>query len=69
MRDLDQLPSVCERIGVELRNEYIIGYAPTNDAQDGSYRKVKVTVAAPPGMPKLRAHNRQGYYAPALLTR
>jgi Ca-activated chloride channel homolog len=67
VKDLDQLPTVCERIGNELRSEYLIGYAPTNDQQDGTYRKVKVTVSSPEGTPALRAHNRQGYYAPAML--
>jgi Ca-activated chloride channel homolog len=66
VKNLDELPAVCERIGNDLRNEYLIGYAPSNDAQDGTYRKVKVTVAAPEGSPRLRAHNRQGYYAPTL---
>jgi Ca-activated chloride channel homolog len=69
VKNLDDLPAVCERIGNELRNEYVIGYSPVNDAQDGTYRQVKVTVTPPPGMPELRAHNRQGYYAPALFTR
>ena len=69
VKTLDELPSVCERIGNDLRNQYLIGYAPTDDAQDGTYRKVKVLVTAPPEMPALRAHHRQGYYAPALLGR
>lgn len=69
VNNLDELPTVCERIGNELRNEYLIGYSPTNDAEDGTYRKVKVTVSAQEGMPSLRAHNRQGYYAPAALDR
>ncbi|HLH40371.1 MAG TPA: VWA domain-containing protein [Bryobacteraceae bacterium] len=69
VQNLDELASVCERIGRELRNEYLIGYAPANDAQDGTYRKVKVTVTPPSGMPELRAHHRQGYYAPALFGR
>jgi len=65
VKNLDDLPAVCERIGSDLRNEYLVGYAPANGEQDGSYRKVKVTMTPPPEMPPLRAHNRQGYYAPA----
>ncbi len=57
---LEDLPSVCERIGTELRNQYVLGYAPSN-SDDHSYRHVKVLVDAP-GMPPLRVHNRQGYY-------
>ena len=63
VRNLEDLPSVCARIGSELRNQYLIGYAPANAAQDGKFRKVKVTVTAPDDMPSLRAHHRQGYVA------
>jgi Ca-activated chloride channel homolog len=65
VKNLDDLPAVCERIGNDLRNQFVIGYAPTNGEQDGSYRKVRVTVAPPQDLPPLRAHYRQGYYAPA----
>lgn len=57
--NLEDLPAVCERIGNELRNQYIIGYAPSNP-DDPSFRHVKVTVSAP-GMPPLRVYHRQGY--------
>ncbi len=63
VRHLEDLPSVCARIGNELRNQYLIGYAPTSAAQDGKFRQVKVTVSAPENMPPLRAHHRLGYYA------
>jgi Ca-activated chloride channel family protein len=60
---LDELPGLCARIGSELRNQYLIGYAPTNGADDGRYRHVKVTVVPQAKMPPLRTHHRQGYYA------
>ena len=63
VRNLNDLPAVCERIGNELRNQYLIGYSPANATEDGSYRHVKVTVAAHDSAEKLRAHHRQGYYA------
>ena len=63
VQNLNDLPSVCERIGNELRNQYLIGYAPSNGIADGRYRRVRVTVAAPDVSDKLRAHHRQGYYA------
>jgi Ca-activated chloride channel family protein len=59
IRNLEDLPSVCERIGNELRNQYVIGYAPAN-ADDTGYRHVKVTVAASE-MPPLHVYHRQGY--------
>jgi hypothetical protein len=43
---------------MELRNQYVLGYTPTNSEEDGKYRRVKVTVPTP-----LRSHFRHGYYA------
>jgi VWFA-related protein len=63
VRNIGELPELCERIGGLLRNQYVIGYAPVNAAEDGSYRHVIVTVSPPPQMPPLTAHHRQGYYA------
>ncbi len=65
VRDLNDLPGLCERIGMELRNQYVLGYYSTNPLEDGRYRRVKVMVTAPADMPPLRAHSRQGYYAGA----
>jgi VWFA-related protein len=59
IHDLADLPSVCERIGADLRNQFVIGYAPSN-SDDSGYRHVKVTVSAPE-MPPLRVYHRQGY--------
>lgn len=58
------LPSVAARIAVELRNQYVLGYYPKNQDRDGKYRKVEVKVTQPPGVSALKAHWRQGYYAP-----
>ncbi len=56
VKDLDELPAVCEKIGAELRYQYMIGYSPTNDDEESGYRHVKVEVAPP-----LRAYYRSGY--------
>jgi Ca-activated chloride channel homolog len=58
------LPSVAARIAVELRNQYVLGYYPKNQARDGKYRKVEVKVSQPSGVSTLKPHWRQGYYAP-----
>jgi Ca-activated chloride channel homolog len=63
--DLNELPKISERIGVELRNQYVLGYSPANLERDGKYRTIKLNLAPPPGMPKLRTQYRHGYYAPA----
>jgi Ca-activated chloride channel family protein len=59
------LPSVATRIAVELRNQYVLGYYPSNKARDGKYRNVEVQVSPPPGLgSSLKVHWRHGYYAP-----
>ena len=63
--DLNELPEISERIGMELRNQYLLGYSPMNLERDGKYRKIKLDLAPPAGMPRLRTHYRQGYFAPA----
>ena len=63
--NLDDLESISVRISRELRNQYVLGYSPTNDSRDGKYRQVKLKLDTPLDMPKLRANYRHGYYAPA----
>lgn len=64
VQNLAELPDVAAKIGLELRNQYILGYRPTNDARDGKYRKVEVKLVNTRGLPRLRARARRGYYAP-----
>lgn len=59
------LPSVAARIAIELRNQYVLGYYPRDQVRDGKYHTVEVKVAQPPGVPALKMHWRQGYYAPS----
>jgi VWFA-related protein len=61
---LDELNSISESISRELRNEYVIGYAPANGSRDGKYRQVRVEVTPPPELQNLRTYYRHGYYAP-----
>jgi len=62
--NLADLPDVAAKIGVELRNQYVLGYSPTNQARDGKYRKISVKLVQPRGLPQLHAFWRTGYYAP-----
>lgn len=63
--DTNELPDIAAKIGVELRNRYVLGYSPSDTQRDGRYHKVEVKLAPPRGLPKLNAHWRTGYYAPA----
>jgi len=65
VENLNELPDVAEKIGIELRNQYVLGYVPTNQNHDGKWRRVKVEVKKIRGMPQLRPYFRDGYYAPA----
>jgi VWFA-related protein len=38
-------------IGQTIRNQYSLAYHPSNSAQDGSYRKIKVELVGPDGHP------------------
>lgn len=63
--DLQDLGDIAERISEELRNEYVVGYTPTEKKRDGQWRKLKVRLLPPPGLPLLTVHSREGYYAPS----
>jgi Ca-activated chloride channel family protein len=55
----------CKELSADLRNQYVIGYNPTNRATDGAWRNIRVRVRTE-GLPKelsdLSVRARQGYY-------
>ncbi len=59
-KTLSEVETITPQIAHEIRNQYILAYSPTNQALDGSFRQIKVTVKAP-GNPTVRTRN--GYYA------
>ena len=63
--DLNELPDIASKIGIELRNSYVLGYSPQNAVHDGRYHRVQVKLVPPHGLPALKAFWRLGYYAPA----
>jgi Ca-activated chloride channel homolog len=63
--DPNDLPNVAVRIGIELRNQYVLAYSPKNQKKDGKYRRVEVKVNQPAGISSLKVHWRLGYYAPS----
>ena len=62
--NLAELPDVAAKIGIELRNQYMLGYSPKNATRDGKYRRVQVRLVKTTGLPQLKASFRTGYYAP-----
>jgi Ca-activated chloride channel family protein len=61
---LDDLPDIAAKIGLELRNQYILGYKPGNTRHNGAWRKIRVKLAPPKGLPPLKVYAKTGYYAP-----
>jgi VWFA-related protein len=62
---LNELADIAAKIGIELRNQYMLYYTPKNQTRDGKYRHVTVKLVQPRGLPPLKAFFRLGYYAPA----
>ena len=58
------LPEAANKIGVELRNQYVLGYHPSGSVRDGKWHKIKVKLLPPKGLPPLQLSAKQGYYAP-----
>lgn len=63
--DVNELADVATKIGIELRNQYVLGYRPTNGTRDGKWRKIKVKLIPPKGLPPLHVYAKTGYYAPS----
>jgi Ca-activated chloride channel family protein len=61
-RESSKVVEVCERIAGDIRNQYMLGYAPTNQKLDNSYRTIKVVVAGRRGA-RLQVRARAGYIA------
>ncbi|MGH9507004.1 MAG: VWA domain-containing protein [Terriglobales bacterium] len=64
VQDVDELPDIAEKIGEELRNQYLLGYIPTDQQRNGKWRKIHVKLHPPPGLPPLTVYARAGYYGP-----
>jgi len=64
VEDTNELPDIAEKISIELRNQYVIGYKPSNLVRDGRWRRIRVKLSPPKGLPPLQVYARTGYYAP-----
>ncbi|HUI80083.1 MAG TPA: VWA domain-containing protein [Bryobacteraceae bacterium] len=62
---LRDLPDVAAKIGVELRNRYVLAFSPTTTQRDGRYHHLQVKLVPPPAAPPLHAYWRAGFYAPS----
>jgi len=55
---LNELPDIASKIGMELRNQYVLGYKPSNHIHDARWRKIKVKLRAPKGLPPLSSYSK-----------
>jgi Ca-activated chloride channel family protein len=58
-----EMNDVFERIALELRTQYSIGFRPKNFANDGKWHRLKVKVQPPRGFPRLFVRGREGYFS------
>jgi len=54
------LQEAFDQIAEELRDQYTLGYYPSNGTRDGTFRKIKVET----GDKEMKVLARKGYYAP-----
>jgi VWFA-related protein len=67
-----EIPGIMKEVAAFLRHQYSLSYTPTNQSQDGKFRKIKVELVAPDGGPltvtdqkgkkqKIVVYTREGY--------
>jgi Ca-activated chloride channel homolog len=59
-KTVEEVESLALEVAKDIRNQYVLGYSPSVQELDGTYRTIKV-VAAGPNKPMVRT--RSGYYA------
>ena len=62
LRNPRELPQIAAEVSLELRNQYVLGYRPGNQARDGKWRPIEVSLATADGR-RLRVHAKKGYTA------
>jgi len=60
--DLSEVDNISRQVAHDIRNQYVLQYAPTVAKAEGGYRTVKVEARAP-GYKRLQVRTRTGYYA------
>jgi VWFA-related protein len=63
-KTLDQVDEISRAVAHDIRNQYAIGYKPTNPRSNGGFRQIRVDARAK-GHSKLVVRTKSGYYAGA----
>jgi Ca-activated chloride channel homolog len=60
---VDEVHQICLQVAEDIRNQYLLGYYPTNPQSNGGFRQVEVKlVDVPQDLGKLNVRSRTGYY-------
>ncbi len=62
-KSLDEVGPISIQIARDIRNQYTLGYYPTNARKDGTFRTVRLEVSSSNNHGKLLVRTRPGYYA------
>ena len=60
LEDPQEMPKVAQRIGVELRTQYVLGYRPEHATHDGKWHKISVKLKLPEQLAFLRVRAKAG---------
>jgi len=58
----NNMPQIAKHVATELRDQYMLGYSSDRSRHDGKWRKIKVNLVLPHGVPTLYVQARTGYY-------
>ncbi len=61
---LDEIGTITQKIAHDIRNQYLLGYYPTNTTRDGSWRALQVKVTPKDPHKEIHVRCKRGYYAP-----
>jgi VWFA-related protein len=62
-KEIREVNTIVSQIAYELRNQYSISYFSSNQARDGTWRRLKVALDAPSSN-TMKVRYRPGYFAP-----
>ncbi len=62
---VDEVEAICKEVAHEIRDQYTLGYKPSNTRRDGTWRAVNVKLNTNKNSKKLVARTKRGYYAPS----
>jgi len=64
-KTLDEVDAISRSVASDIRNQYAIGYKPTNPRGNGGFRQIRVEAKTAKGHGKMTVRTKSGYYAGA----